>query len=54
MDRDVEKLIREAIANLKEGRAEDALLVLERTVDPKFGSRVEAMSRYAGSHRRSA
>lgn len=38
MDREVEKLIREAITALKEGRADEALLVLERTVDPKFRS----------------
>lgn len=49
MDRDVEKLVREAIAALRDGRSEDALLVLERTVDPKFGSRTDAWSKYHGS-----
>ncbi|MBC7149034.1 MAG: hypothetical protein H5U22_06610 [Rhizobium sp.] len=46
MDREVENLIHEAIDNLKAGRAEDALLVLERTMFPKFGSRSGCGSNY--------
>lgn len=38
MESEVRKLIKEAIEELKRGNPEDALLVLERTIDPKRGS----------------
>lgn len=46
MDREVKDLIEEAIGKLKAGRTEDALLVLERCMRPKFDSRVEAWSQH--------
>jgi hypothetical protein len=48
MEDDVKNLIDEAIAALKDGRAEDALLVLERARFPKFESRNAARDAYAG------
>jgi hypothetical protein len=36
MEPDVKRLLLEAISDLRNGNVEDALLVLERTVDPKF------------------
>jgi hypothetical protein len=38
MEAEVEKLLRKAIAELRSGNADEALLILERTVDPKFES----------------
>ncbi len=46
MDHEQKKLVLEAVDKLKEGRADDALLVLERMLYPKFGSWVEAWSNH--------
>lgn len=47
MDAEIKKLILEAIADLKRGDTEAALLVLERTVRPKYESVENATGAYA-------
>ncbi|WP_292131208.1 hypothetical protein [Mesorhizobium sp.] len=42
MDEDVRELLLEAMAELHRGNADEALLVLERTVNPKFWTSTEA------------
>jgi len=46
MDQEIKNLIREAIDAIKRGETDDALLVLERTVDPKYRSKEHAHGAY--------
>ncbi|XHE12426.1 hypothetical protein PCC82_11575 [Agrobacterium deltaense] len=46
MDLEVKKLIVEAIEAIKQGDIEEGLLILERTVDPKFRSVNHALGSY--------
>ena len=46
MEREINNLIREAISAIRRGDIDDAVLILERTVDPKYRSVEHAHGAY--------